>query len=181
MRNSLLIATLLAASSAVHAGPSLWQIETECANNKAVAEIAPCTRAGLTEAYADRWQSVPQVQELLSFIDFKASEAAAGKVSEPEAKFEIARFSAYHQQQVMAAQNAQTAAQQEAAQQAAAAQIAQEQAAAAEKAAQQQATLNLGLQLLQLGQPRTLSPAASPPVNCRSTSNPFTGVTTTCN
>lgn len=108
MRSLTFLAVLaLGACAVTPPKPSIWQIESECADSQPISRIEDCTRTGLDEHYGDAWHSTPAADRFLDFIGVTASRVKTGQMSAADGRLAISTYATQASAMVHAAQEAQ--------------------------------------------------------------------------
>jgi hypothetical protein len=122
--------------------PSLWQLESECAASRVLAEIQSCTRRRLDFEYGSDWRAAPQANVFLDFIGATADRVQRGEVTDADGRLAISTYASQQFQVVQTQQAAQ----------------------AAQEAQQRAATTQLGLALMQQAYSQPVMPAPFAPM-----------------
>jgi hypothetical protein len=111
-RSLTLLAVLLLLGCAVTPPlPSIWRMESECAETKPLAEVENCTRNYLNADYDDTWHS-PQADQFLDFIGATAGRVQSGATTEADGRLAISNFAAEQSSQIQAQRGEEEAARQ---------------------------------------------------------------------
>src|SRR6185437_2342097 len=72
--------------------PTIWQIESECADSQPISRIEICTRSSLDAQYGDDWHSTPAADQFLNFIGATASRVESGQMSDADGRLAISTY-----------------------------------------------------------------------------------------
>lgn len=102
-------AALLTGCAVMQPKPSIWQIESECADSQPISRVEECTRDGLDMQYGDAWHSTPAADQFLDFIGATASRVESGNMSDADGRLAISTYASQAVAAIQADQQAQQA------------------------------------------------------------------------